>query len=132
MDRQPNDRLAAMLLEAGWSHAGLAKRINDVSKARGFPRSYTATSVANWLSGMVPTEPVPEVLAGLFTERLGRLITLRDLGYEEDVPTDLGLTWASTTRATVGTVAKLWRVDMERRAVLLGSAWIATASDLRN
>jgi len=121
-----------MLLEAGWSHAGLAKRINDVCKARGFPRSYTATSVANWLSGMVPTEPVPEVLAGLFTERLGRLITLRDLGYEEDVPTDLGLTWASTTRATVGTVAKLWRVDMERRAVLLGSAWIATASDLRN
>jgi len=127
VDRQPNDRLAAMLLEAGWSHASLAKRVNDVCKARGFPRSYTATSVANWLSGMVPTEPVPEVLAGLFTERLGRLITLRDLGYEEDVPTDLGLTWASTTRATVGTVAKLWRVDMERRAVLLGSAWIATA-----
>jgi hypothetical protein len=42
-------------------------------------------------------------------------------------PLDLGLTWQSTTQVTVGMVAKLWRADMERRAVLLESAWIAAA-----
>lgn len=127
MGRLPNDRLTALLPEAGWSRAGLARRVNDECRRRGFPRSYTATSVANWLSGMVPAAPVSEVLAHLLAARLGRLVTLADLGYEEDVPLALGLTWETTTRATVGTVAKLWRVDMERRAVLLGAAWTATA-----
>jgi hypothetical protein len=127
VDRQPNDRLADLLAETGWSHAGLAKRVNDECRRRGIPRSYTATSVANWLSGMVPTPPVPEILAQLFTEGLGRRITLGDLGYDEAVPLDLGLAWEPTTRVTVGTVAKLWRLDIERRAVLLDSAWLATA-----
>ena len=126
MERQSNDRLATLLAESGWSHAGLAKRVDDECRRRGFPRSYTATSAANWLSGMVPIEPVPHVLAQLFTERLGRPITLDELGYEEAIPLDLGLVWGATTRATVATVAELWRVDMQRRAVLLGSAWIAT------
>ncbi|OLB80999.1 MAG: hypothetical protein AUI14_04910 [Actinobacteria bacterium 13_2_20CM_2_71_6] len=127
VDRHPNDRLAAVLSEAGWSHAGLAKRVNDECQRYSVPRAYTPTSVANWLAGMVPAAPVPEVLAQLLSERLGRVITLGDLGYHEDVPPGLGLTWESSTRATVGAVAKLWRVDMERRAILLGSAWIATA-----
>src|SRR5262249_1311190 len=121
------DRLAALLSETGWSHAGLAKRVNDACRTRGYLRSYTATSVANWLSGMVPAPPVPEVLAQLLTDRLGRPVTLTGPGYTEDVPLDLGLSWAPTTRATVGTVAQLGRVDMERRDVLLTSAWVASA-----
>lgn len=127
MDRQPNGQLAAILAESGWSHAGFAKRVNDECRRRGSPRSYTATSAANWLSGMVPSAPVPDVLAYLFTERLGRGVDLHDLGYAEGLPSDLGLTWERTARTTVGTVARLWRSDMERRAVLLGSAWVATA-----
>jgi len=126
VDRPPNDRLAGLLSETGWSHAGLAKRVNNECQKRGAPRSYTATSVANWLSGMVPTDPVPDVLAFLFTQRLNRPITRSDLGYVEEVSLDLGLSWEPTARATVGTVAELWRVDMERRALLLGSAWLAT------
>jgi hypothetical protein len=127
VDRRPNDRLAALLSAAGWSHAGLAKRVNDGCKTRGFPRSYTATSVANWLSGMVPAAPVSEVLAQLLADRLARPITLIDLGYAEEVPLDLGLTWAATTRATVGAVTQLWKVDMERRAILFNAAWMASA-----
>lgn len=115
------------MADVGWSHAGLAKRVNDVCVVRGFQRSYTATSVANWLSGMIPAAPVLDVLAELFAERLGRAIRATELGYAVDVPFDLGLTWESATRATVRTVAELWRVDMERRTVLLGSAWIAAA-----
>lgn len=127
MDRPRNHRLSALIAEAGWSHAGLAKRVNDECKRCGVPRAYAGTSIANWLSGMVPTDPVPEILAQLLTDRLGRTVTLVDLGYADDIPLDLGLTWDPTLRATVGTVAKLWRVDMERRAILLDAAWIASA-----
>ena len=126
-ERQFNDRLASVLAETGWSNAGLARRVNDECRARGVPRSYAPTSVANWLSGMVPASPVPEVLAHLFAQRLDRPVTLTDLGYAEDVSLDLGLTWEATVRGTVNTVAKLWRIDMERRAVLLNSAWLASA-----
>src|SRR3989440_355721 len=125
--RLPNDRLAALLAEAGWSNAGLARRVNDQCRSRGASRSYTPTSVANWMSGMVPAAPVPEILTHLFSEHLGRLITHADLAYAEDLSVDLGLAWEPTIRATVGTVAKLWRVDMERRAVLLASAWLGSA-----
>jgi hypothetical protein len=123
-ERQFNDRLASVLAETGWSNAGLARRVNDGCRARGVPRSYTPTSVANWLSGMLPASPVPEVLAHLFAQRLDRPVTLTDLGYAEDVSLDLGLTWEATVRGTVGTVAQLWRIDMERRAVLLNSVWL--------
>lgn len=84
-------------------------------------------SVANWTTGMMPAPPVPEVLAHLFTQRLGRPITLADLGYAQEFSPGLGLTWEATTRATVGTMAELWRLDMERRELLLGSAWLASA-----
>jgi len=77
--------------------------------------------VANWLSGMVPASPVPEVLAHLFAQRLGRAVTLTDLGYAEEFSVAFGLTWDATVRGTVGTVAQLWRIDMERRSVLLNS-----------
>jgi hypothetical protein len=56
-----------------------------------------------------------------------RTVKPADLGWPEPVPLDLALTWEPTTRAAVGTVAELWRVDMERRSLLLGSAWIASA-----
>jgi len=127
VDRQPNDRLALLLSEAGWSHAGLAKRVNDDCRKRGRPRSYTATSVANWLSGMIPAVPVPEILAVLLAERLGRPVRPGDIGYDDALPPDLGLVWEPTAQATVGTVARLWRVDLERRALLLASAWVASA-----
>ncbi|PWU50817.1 hypothetical protein DLJ47_23050, partial [Micromonospora sp. S4605] len=127
MKRQPNHALGALLAETTWSNAGLAKRVNARCAALGIPRSYTATSVANWLSGMMPTEPVPRILAELFTDGLHRRIGLRELGLPEDVAVDLGLAWGSTARATVDTVATLWRADMERRSLLLGSAWTASA-----
>jgi len=35
--------------------------------------------------------------------------------------------WAPTPAATMVTVAGLWRADLQRRTVLTGSAWVATA-----
>jgi transcriptional regulator with XRE-family HTH domain len=46
----------------------------------------------------------------------------------ETVASSLGLRWDSSTASTVGTVADLWRADLDRRAVIVGSAWAATAA----
>ncbi|MGY0233916.1 hypothetical protein [Longispora urticae] len=127
MERQPNRSLESLLTAAGWSNAGLAKRVNAACQASGFSRSYAPTSVANWLRGMVPTDPVPQILTQLFSQQLGRGISLHALGLPEDVPLDLGLRWEPTATAAVSTVMDLWTVDAKPDSPLLGTEWIASA-----
>ena len=49
----------------------------------GHPQLATDTSrVRRWIDmGEIPRDPVPRVLAALFTERLGRVVTIEDLGF---------------------------------------------------
>ncbi|NED84402.1 hypothetical protein G3I76_30445, partial [Streptomyces sp. SID11233] len=46
------------------------------------PQLATDTSrVRRWIDvGEIPRDPVPRVMAALFTERLGRVVTIEDLG----------------------------------------------------
>jgi DNA-binding XRE family transcriptional regulator len=46
---------------------------------------------------------------------------------DEASTVDLGLTWPRTPEATVEVVVELWRSELERRAVLLSAAWVASA-----
>ncbi|MFJ4715084.1 RNA polymerase sigma factor [Streptomyces sp. NPDC088785] len=77
-----NTRLADVLARSGWARGELAVLINRRAAALGHPRLATDTSrVRRWLDqGEVPRAPVPGVLAALFTERLGRTVTIEDLG----------------------------------------------------
>lgn len=43
------------------------------------------------------------------------------------VDPQLGLVWGRTPASTVETVSHLWRADMDRRQVIIGSAWAAAA-----
>jgi hypothetical protein len=43
----------------------------------------------------------------------------------EPASEDLGLGWSPTLSATVETVSRLWRADVERRAVVVNAAWVA-------
>lgn len=40
---------------------------------------------------------------------------------------NIGLTWGSSTAATVETATELWRTDMRRRTAIVGAAWASTA-----
>ncbi|WP_412540238.1 hypothetical protein R8Z50_31155 [Longispora sp. K20-0274] len=127
MERQPNRSLESLLAATGWSNAGLARRVNAACHKVGTPRSYAATSVANWLRGMVPADPVPRILAELFSAQLRRGVSLRALGLPEGIPLDLGLRWEPTATAAVGTVVDLWASDARSDSPLLGAEWIASA-----
>ncbi|MFH7334496.1 hypothetical protein [Streptomyces sp. KHY 26] len=82
MSGQPNTRLCDLFGLAGWSKGELARLVNRQAAAMGHPQLATDTSrVRRWIDmGEIPRDPVPRVLAALFTERLGRVVTIEDLG----------------------------------------------------
>src|SRR5262245_39216178 len=79
---QPNTRLADLFGLAGWSKGDLARRVNGQAAPTGHPQLATDTSRVRRCidTGEIPRDPVPRVLAALFTERLGRAVTIEDLG----------------------------------------------------
>ncbi|WP_329362274.1 hypothetical protein OG896_03580 [Streptomyces sp. NBC_00669] len=84
MGNEANTRLADLFGLTGWSKGELARLVNRHAAAMGHPQLATDTSrVRRWIdTGESPREPVPRVLAALFTERLGRVVTIEDLGFD--------------------------------------------------
>ncbi|WP_329561837.1 DNA-binding protein NsdB [Kitasatospora sp. NBC_01266] len=82
MSSGPNTRLADLFALTGWSKGELARLVNRRGAAMGQQQLSTDTSrVRRWIErGEVPRDPVPRVLAAVFTERLGRVVSIEDLG----------------------------------------------------
>jgi hypothetical protein len=127
--REPNLRLQALIDEAGLSRKGLARRVNDLGWAKGMSGlSYDHSSVIRWLRGEHPRQPVPLLLAEVFSMSLGRRVTTGDLGFPPTrEPSDLGLRFATAWRDTIEVVTALWRSDLERRQFIIDSVFVAGA-----
>jgi len=125
MEREPNRLLQRLIAEAGFSHKGLARLLNDLGAARGTPGlRYDHSSVLRWIGGQRPRDPVPCLLTELFALRLGRPVTPEELGLPANVtPLDLGQEFTHTWQEGVATVTALWRADGERRRFLIDSAF---------
>ncbi|MGF1432370.1 DNA-binding protein NsdB [Kitasatospora sp. LaBMicrA B282] len=82
MSSGPNTRLADLFALTGWSKGELARLVNRRGAAMGQQQLSTDTSrVRRWIErGEIPRDPVPRVLAAVFTERLGRVVSIEDLG----------------------------------------------------
>ncbi|WP_101379125.1 hypothetical protein [Kitasatospora sp. GP30] len=82
MGNGPNIRLADLFELTGWSKGELARLVNRRGAAIGQQQLSTDTSrVRRWIEwGEVPRDPVPTLLAAVFTERLGRVVSIEDLG----------------------------------------------------
>ena len=71
--REPNRQLQMLIEEAGFSHKGLARRVNDLGRAKGIQNlSYDHSSVIRWLKGEHPRGPVPSLIAEVLSMSLGR------------------------------------------------------------
>jgi|SRR5689334_2524615 len=77
---EPNTLLDALLDEAGMSRVGLATRVNRAGTARGKTLRYDHTAVIRWLSGARPRGIVPGLICEVLAARLGRPISLADIG----------------------------------------------------
>ncbi|WP_433347657.1 hypothetical protein ACQP25_30845 [Microtetraspora malaysiensis] len=119
--RQPNARLQALINEAGFSNKGLARRVVDQGKQRGeCALKYDHSSVIRWLKGQRPRPPVPQFIAEVFSARLGRPVSIEDLGMASSpVPGDVGLRLPHTPAIAADAVSVLSKSDLEQRRFLI-------------
>jgi hypothetical protein len=117
-EHRPNSRLAALIAEAGFSHAGLARRVDQLGVEHGLDLRYDKTSVTRWLRGQQPRGTTPALIAEVFTQRLGRRLSAQDLGLDACAPVYAGLEYAATPLEAVDIVSGLWRKDTGNQAEL--------------
>ncbi|MFE2073124.1 DNA-binding protein NsdB [Streptomyces misionensis] len=143
MSGRPNTRLSDLFGLTGWSKGELARLVNKQAAAMGHPQLATDTSrVRRWIDkGEIPRDPVPRVLAALFTERLGRVVTIEDLGLVrhgragkrqgdgiEEHPD--GMPWAPERTAAVLTEFTGMDLMLNRRGLVGAGAALAAGSTL--
>ncbi|MFD8548877.1 regulator [Streptomyces sp. NPDC059649] len=114
----PNRQLAALIAEAGFSNAGLARRVDQLGIEHGLDLRYDKTSVTRWLRGQQPRGTTPALIAEVFTRRLGRRLSAQDLGLDACAPVYAGLEFAASPSEAVDIVSGLWRKDSGSHAEL--------------
>ncbi|MEV5676114.1 sporulation protein [Streptomyces sp. NPDC052164] len=127
--RPPHADLARLIEASGASHKSLALRINQLANADGLDTGYSHTSVANWCRrGMTPKWPVPRFLAQAIAERLGRPVSLADIGMREaeTIDADVGLDFPRDPADAVRVATSFWS-SVNRRDFLAGSGFAASA-----
>ncbi|MEU8954853.1 Tat pathway signal protein [Streptomyces sp. NPDC048518] len=129
MARERNLALAALIREAGWSQPQAASAVARVAAESGV-RELEAVSrshISMWILGTKPSGSAPHILRETLSRRLGRRLTLADLGLEEEPTgtTDTGSDWSVdplTALAELGSDD----LDMHRRKLLATAAYSAT------
>ncbi|HCA86106.1 MAG TPA: transcriptional regulator [Streptomyces sp.] len=141
--RRPNERLQALIQEAGCSNAGLARRVNMCGAEHGLDLRYDKTSVARWLRGQQPRGRAPAVIAEALGRKLGRTVTIDETGMANgrNLASGVGLQFSPTLPGAIEQACELWRSDVGRRDFLCGSAvgssalvepsrdWLVTGAD---
>ncbi|MFE9248666.1 transcriptional regulator [Streptomyces sp. NPDC007088] len=127
--RQPNERLQALIQEAGCSNAGLARRVNMCGAEHGLDLRYDKTSVARWLRGQQPRGRAPAVIAEALGRKLGRAVTIDEIGMAngKNLASGVGLQFSPTVLGAIEQVCELWRSDVGRRDFLSGSSVASSA-----
>ncbi|MDT9684606.1 transcriptional regulator [Streptomyces sp. TRM76323] len=111
--REANERLRAVMEEAGCSNTGLARRVNTCGAEHGLDLRYDKTSVARWLRGQQPRGRAPAIIAEALERKLGRTVTVDDIGMSTGpglAPT-VGLRFEPTVAGALQQACALWRSD---------------------
>ncbi|MDH6113695.1 hypothetical protein P3T36_007217 [Kitasatospora sp. MAP12-15] len=128
--REPNEALIRIFEESAASKKSLAHSLNKLCEQAGCPRTYTNTSISNWMTrGMIPQPPVPRLLAQVLTARLGRTVSIADIGMSSSGTThaDMGLEFPREPGDAVRTAAEYWSA-VKRRTFTSTTAAFAIAA----
>ncbi|MEV4506067.1 Tat pathway signal protein [Streptomyces klenkii] len=129
MARTRNEKFAALLAEADWSRAEAAAafvRVAMENKAEDLAR-IGRNHITQWVSGSQPSGQAPLILAETLSRRLGRLITMDEIGLTvPTLPAHEALDWHGDPLAALTDLGRL-DLDMERRHIL-GTATFSVAA----
>ncbi|MFJ7265555.1 tetratricopeptide repeat protein [Streptomyces sp. NPDC099050] len=95
-----NHLLHRLIRETGWTYEALARRLNTSARATGLTTGYDRTSVAHWLRGSTPRDPVPGLLCEILAARLDRPVGPADIGMHQ-----AGLHHTATSRTATSRTA---------------------------
>ncbi|MFF4557130.1 hypothetical protein [Streptomyces sp. NPDC001422] len=127
-NRVPNEGLARLIDEAGWTYKQLALNVNKVGAERGLRLTYDESSVKHWLDGTMPKKPVRPAIVEALARRIGRPITHEEaeLG-TSPIVSGLDVAPEHALNSIEGLV-DTGRADMDpsRRAVLTTALYSAT------
>ncbi|MFI5584557.1 XRE family transcriptional regulator [Amycolatopsis sp. NPDC051758] len=128
-----NDQLEALMLEAGYLREDGTVGLKVFARAVGGQtgKTFSHTYVRRWLDGMMPRDAKTRTaIAGALSERLGRRISLAEIGFgkTQKLRADLGLEYPDRLTDSVNSVARLWQADIDGMSTLLdapanASAW---------
>lgn len=127
--RRGNGKLAAVIAEAGWSHTQVANAFRRVAAESG-AREFIAVGrshVSHWAAGSTPSGWGPVVLAEALSRRLGRVVTVDEIGLGTHALSSH--TTPSWDVDTLMALIDLGRtdVDPERRHLLVSTAYSVAA-----
>src|SRR5262249_23790654 len=134
MGRERNQRLIAVMEEAGSTPGGLARSVCDLSRAQGMTGvRCDGNDVRRWRAGRRPRDPKPAIIAEVLGGMLSRHISPADIGMEPaasatvplEVPADAGLAQPWTAIGAVSVAAEVVKASVLDRRVfvmLSGSA----------
>ncbi|MCE7000811.1 hypothetical protein LZG04_39245 [Saccharothrix sp. S26] len=111
--RGVNERLQAVMHEAGCSNTGLARRVNVCGAEQGLNLRYDKTSVSRWLRGQQPRGRTPAVIAQALGRKLGRVVTVDEIGLAPEPGTapTAGLRYEPVLEVALREARDLWRAD---------------------
>ncbi|MFF5708134.1 Tat pathway signal protein [Streptomyces sp. NPDC012756] len=119
-----NDELAAVIEETGWSQPVVAAAVVRVAAEAGIDEllSVTRSHVAMWVAGTQPRGRAADVLRETLSRRLGRPLTLAEIGLAGNASdTVTGSEWDTDTLTTLVDLGRN-SMDRERRRLLTGAA----------
>jgi hypothetical protein len=121
----PNDRLAAFMLQGGFSHKALARAVVGAAARAGKDVACDHTYVSRWLKGSVPRGDLPRFIAEAMGRKLGRTLTVDDIGMGASavaaVQSGVGLDFADRPESMAKAVADLWRADLAEADVVVNA-----------
>jgi len=119
--KEPNQQLATLISEAGFSSKGLARRVVDLGRMRGYRNlKYNHSSVERWLRGEQPRPPTPELLSDVFGAALGRPVSPALLGMAQERTADGAALRIQLTPADAARIVRsLTEGDLKRQRVLV-------------
>lgn len=125
MARTRNEMLAARIAETGWSQPKVAAAVLRVAQEAGVAELYgiSRSHVSMWVLGTRPSGQAPHILCETLTRKLGRPITLVDIGLEPEPGPRAASDWSVDTLTML---AELGRDDLDmlqRRQMLASTAY---------